>query len=214
MRTIRRMAFGLAFVVLVPSVSAAQAGRLFNDSWFWGAKGGVVTINTTAGVDAVRPSAGIEWLITRKRGALYIAADQTFFNSASSLQGTGGTQYLVGIHDLRRYTAALLAFPITLGRFRPYGGIGLSLNEIQSAAPIDSVADPVTARALDAAIRDEKDRAAFVTMAGVQAELHPFSVFGQVVYMPAKSGFLLNGRSTYMLEGGIRFNVGSAHEAP
>lgn len=214
MRTIRRMAFGLAFVVLVPSVSAAQAGRLFNDSWFWGAKAGLVSFSTASRSNAVQPLAGIEWLITRKRAALYISGDQTFFTSTSALEDITGKQYRVGIHDLRRYSAALLAFPVTLGRFRPYGGIGLSLNLIRSATALDSVPDPVTAQALQNEINAEKDRTAFIAMAGVQAQLRPFSLFGQVVYMPAKTRFLLNGRTTYLLEGGIRFNVGNAHEAP
>jgi len=32
--------------------------------------------------------------------------------------------------------------------------------------------------------------------------------------MPSAANFLLNGRSTYMLEGGIRYNVGSSIDRP
>jgi outer membrane protein W len=213
MRTLRRMAFGIAFVALLPTISAAQSGRLFKNSWFWGAKGGLMSFSTATAKNEVQPLVGIEWLITRNKGALYISGDQTFFTSTSALVGDNGQQFRLGIHDLRRYSAALLAFPVEYGRFRPYGGVGFSLNLIQSVSVRDSV-DATTAAALRNAVADVKDAASFIAMAGVQAELRPFSLFGQVTYMPAKTHFLLNGRTTYLLEGGVRFNIGPSHDGP
>src|SRR5690348_668430 len=75
MRTVRWLVSGLALMALLPTISAAQAGRLFKDSWFWGAKGGIATFSTTSGASEVSPMAGVDWLITRSRGALYVAAD-------------------------------------------------------------------------------------------------------------------------------------------
>lgn len=214
MRTVRWLVSGLALMALLPSISAAQAGRLFKDSWFWGAKGGIATFSTTSGASEVSPMAGVDWLITRSRGALYVAADQAFFRSTSTVPDNAGNQYTVGIHDLRRYTAALLAFPVTYGVLRPYGGIGFSLNLIQSLSFNDTLSDPAQANLVMSRAADQKDRAAFIAMAGVQAQFQRFSLFGQATFMPAKSNFLLNGRSTYFAEAGIRYNVGSAHEEP
>jgi hypothetical protein len=58
----------------------------------------------------------------------------------------------------------------------------------------------------------QKDRVSFITMAGIQAQYQRVSLFGQVTYMPAKADFLLNGRSTYILEAGIRYNFGASKE--
>lgn len=209
MRTVRWLASGLALMALLPSISAAQTGRLFDNSWFWGAKGGIVSFSTSAGVSKMSPLVGVEWLITRSKGALYVSGDQAFFTSTSTVPGDNGAPSVVGIHNLRRYTAAMLAFPVTYGSIRPYGGVGFSLNVIQGVSITDTTASgsAVAARAFD-----EKDRAAFIAMAGVQAQLQRLSVFGQVTYMPAKTRFLLDGRTTYFLEAGIRYNVGTSRE--
>ena len=61
-------------------------------------------------------------------------------------------------------------------------------------------------------IDQQKDRISFITMAGIQAQYQRVSIFGQVTYMPAKSAFLLNGRSTYIVEAGLRFNFSSSKE--
>jgi len=209
MRTVRWMASGLALMALLPSIGAAQSGRLFDNSWFWGAKGGIMSFSTTSGVNKVSPVVGVDWLITRSQGALYVSADQAFFTSTSTVPDNNGAPSLVGIHNMRRYTAALLAFPVAYGTMRPYGGIGFSLNVIQgvSVADTTSSGSAIAARAFD-----EKDRAAFIAMAGLQAQMQRLSVFGQVTYMPAKTGFLLNGRTTYFLEAGVRYNVGTSRE--
>lgn len=210
MRTVRWMASGLALMALLPSIGAAQSGRFFDNSWFWGAKGGIVSFSTTSGASKVSPLVGVEWLITRSKGALYVSGDQAFFTSTSTVTDDNGQPSIVGIHNLRRYTAALLAFPVAYGTLRPYGGIGLSLNVIQGVSTADTTAvgsSTVMARAFD-----EKDRAAFIAMAGLQAQLQRVSVFGQLTYMPAKTNFLLNGRTTYFIEAGIRYNVGTSRE--
>jgi hypothetical protein len=203
------MASGLALMALLPSIGAAQSGRLFDNSWFWGAKGGIVSFSTTSGVNKVSPVVGVDWLITRSQGALYVSADQAFFTSTSTVPDNNGAPSLVGIHNMRRYTAALLAFPVAYGTMRPYGGIGFSLNVIQGVSVADTTA---SGSAIAARAFDEKDRAAFIAMAGLQAQMQRLSVFGQVTYMPAKTGFLLNGRTTYFLEAGVRYNVGTSRE--
>ena len=75
-------------------------------------------------------------------------------------------------------------------------------------------AGPDQQSAVSANLTDTKDRTAFHMMGGVQAQYQRFSVFGQATYMPAQSRFLFNGRSTYFLEGGLRFNVAKSRSGP
>lgn len=213
MRTVRWLTSGLALAALVPSLGAAQSSsRLFENSWFWGAKGGVMSFSTQADGNTAAPLVGVEWLITRTHGALYISGEQAFFKATSSVQDRYGQEYRVAMRDMRRYTAAALAFPWTWGTVRPYGGVGFSLNNIQRTSLVDMPATDTSVMDVAAQIDHQKDRISFITMAGIQGQYQRVSLFGQVTYMPAKADFLLNGRSTYILEAGIRYNFGSSKE--
>ncbi len=214
MRTVRWLTSGLALAALVPSLGAAQqsSSRLFENSWFWGAKGGVMSFETEADGNTAAPLVGVEWLITRTHGALYISGDQAFFNATSSVNDRYGQAYRVKIRDMRRYTAAALAFPWTWGTVRPYGGVGFSLNNIQRTSLIDMPATDTSIADVAVQLDHQKDRTSFITMAGIQGQYQRVSLFGQVTYMPAKADFLLNGRSTYILEAGIRYNFGASKE--
>jgi hypothetical protein len=200
----------LALVVLTPAVSSAQSSRLFENAWFWGAKAGLMNFST--GVETkTAPLVGAEWLITRNRAGLYLSAEQAFFTATGYVNdGNGGPAY-VNLKDSRRYSAALLAFPVNWGTLRPYAGVGLSLNLIQHATlasgqPIDADQEDV----INSEIHEQRDRVAFDIMGGVQAQYRRFSVFGQATYMPARANFFFSGRSTYILEAGLRYNVGSS----
>ncbi len=212
MRTVRWMSSVLALVVLTPVVSAAQSSRLFENAWFWGAKAGLMNFST--GIETkTAPLVGAEWLITRNKAGLYLSAEQAFFTATGYVGDGNGGAVNVNLKDSRRYTAALLAFPVNWGSLRPYGGVGLSLNLIQHATvasgqTIDADQQDVIA----SEIHDQRDRVAFDIMGGVQAQYRRFSVFGQATYMPARANFFFSGRSTYILEAGIRYNVGSAIE--
>src|SRR6476620_2674063 len=84
MRSIRTLTAGLACAALWPAVAAAQgtpkAVRSFTDSWYWGAKGGVSMFGSAA-EDVSAPTFGGEWLITRTRVAMYVSAEQSFFDT-------------------------------------------------------------------------------------------------------------------------------------
>jgi hypothetical protein len=211
MRTVRWMSSVLALVALTPVVSAAQSNRLFTNAWFWGAKFGLMSFSTGNNNSTTAPLVGAEWLITRSRAGLYLSAEQAFFNTTGYVVDGNGQQYNVALKDSRRYTAALLAFPVNWGTLRPYAGVGMSLNLIQHAT-VDQgqFTDPDQEDVVATAVHDERDRAAFIMMAGLQAQYHRFSVFGQGTYMPARANFFFSGRSTYIIEAGIRYNVGSS----
>ena len=215
MRTVRWLTSGLALAALVPTLGVAQqssSSRLFENSWFWGAKGGVMSFSTQADGNTAAPLVGIEWLITRTHGALYISGEQAFFKATSSVSDRYGQQYRVAMRDMRRYTAAALAFPWTWGTVRPYGGVGFSLNNIQRTSLLDMPATDTSIMDVGAQLNRQKDRVSFITMVGIQGQYQRVSLFGQATYMPAKADFLLNGRSTYIIEAGIRYNFGSSKE--
>ena len=67
---------GVFTVALIPATLSAQRVRDFEDSWFWGVKGGVSTFSPTYGDSETAPTFGAEWLITRTHGALYIAGNE------------------------------------------------------------------------------------------------------------------------------------------
>jgi hypothetical protein len=213
MRSIRRLIPGLVLLALAPSVGAAQEGRLFNNSWFFGAHVGNMTYWTRTTSHGQAPFIGGETLITRKRGGLYISMDQAYFDATTMMDDASQTSVyrIVDIKDNRRVTAAAMIFPKSFGFLRPYGGIGFALNFIQSAKPRGAYNPNVDAQlAID--LNDQKTRSAPVFIAGAQLQLLRFSVYGQGTYMPAQADFLLNNNETYFIEAGIRYNIGSSIE--
>ncbi len=206
MRTFRWLAAACA-VAMLPAASAAQSVRGFADSWFWGAKAGIASFSTTQVDNATAPLVGGEWLITRSRFGLYLAGDYSFFEEASTVPDALGGQHLVEIKNLRRFTAAGLFFPKAYSSVRPYGGLGLAINWIGEANSMGSVSN-----AMEDEISERRDRASFVFMLGVQGQLGRVAPFGQITMQLSQTGFLLNERAVYFLEGGVRINAGSARE--
>jgi hypothetical protein len=204
MRTIRRAAFALALSAVVPMTVEAQAGRTFDDAWFWGAKAGVLSFSTTRIENGFAPNVGAEWLITRSRGGLYISLDRAFFSEESNLGGDLGGQ-VVSVKDLTRLGFSLLAFPKNYNGLRPYFGAGLALSFVQNAEAIGGVGD-------QSQIDEESSRASFQLLGGVQKQMSSMSLFGQIVMIPFENGFLLNGRAGFSIEAGLRWNMGSAIE--
>jgi len=48
---------------------------------------------------------------------------------------------------------------------------------------------------------------------GVHAQLKRMAIFGNFIWMPTPSNFVLSGRSAYFLQGGVRFNLGPSDES-
>jgi hypothetical protein len=203
MRLIRASALVLALVALLPAAAQAQADRPFTDSWFWGVKAGALSFSTTRIENGFAPLAGVEWLITRNRSALYVSVDRSFFSEQSTIP----TGSVVDVKDLTRLGFALLAFPGQPKPLRPYVGVGLTLSFIQDAELNGS--GGVGAEGM---IDDQASSATFQVIGGLQKQLSSMSIFGQVVALPYSTDFLLNGRAAFSLEVGARWNVGHAIE--
>jgi opacity protein-like surface antigen len=215
MRTIRSVLTGLALLSLLPAAAMAQDGRPFENSWFWGVKGGAMTVRT--GLEStMAPVVGVDWFITRTRAGLYIAVEQGFFDDVRGVvmdptTDTGLRE--VELKNFRRASFSLLAFPADWGMVRPYAGIGHSLHLVQRATPLGGFASEQGAMDVLVRIEDRRSRTSWVFMGGVQAAFGNAALFGQATAMPTGGRFLLSGDDNlFLLEAGLRFNVGSAIE--
>lgn len=218
MRTIRTLTAGLVCAAFLPAVAAAQSvpqnARSFTDSWYWGAKGGV-SLYGAANEDISAPSVGGEWLITRTRVAMYVSVEQSFFDTQGGVFDTtssGGVR-LVDIKDARRYNLQLFAFPKQFGAFRPYFGLGFALIQLRDAVPEGSFTSVGSMDSVMTAVDDASSRTSVVLTLGGQVDFSRFALFAQASSMPTRDRFLLNGKAnTYLLEGGLRYNLASAIE--
>jgi hypothetical protein len=214
MRTVRWLSLGLALAMVLPAAALAQEGRLFKNAWFWGAKTGVTSFSTDRVKNAVAPSLGVEWLITRSRGGLYASYDHAFFEEETVVYTQAYGPHTMQMQNMRRVTLAGLAFPFAIGTIRPYGGVGIAMNFIQEIAAVDPFTSADQETVVVRRAFDVKDRAAFIAIAGVQLQYFRFSAFGQASIMPAQARFMMNSRPVYHLEGGIRWNVGTSIDRP
>ncbi|MEO6446414.1 MAG: hypothetical protein ABIZ91_06960 [Gemmatimonadaceae bacterium] len=225
MRIVRTFGLVLFAAVALPSVGRAQAmshaapkaARNFDDSWFWGVKGGstMFTTGDNGSAKVSAPTVGAEWLITRTRVALNLSIEQAFFDrNAVVFDNTApGSARSVSISDLRRYNASLFVFPVRYGSLRPYAGLGLALNVIQSAEPQGTYSSSQAQQNVFNTVNEQSSRTSPVFTVGAQAEVYRASVFAQVATMPTRNNFLINGAAnTFMLEAGVRFNLLSAIE--
>lgn len=235
MRLNRGLLPGLASLALLPAIAQAQPGSNFNNSWFWGVNGGMLTYWTTNVAHAQAPSVGVEWMITKKHVALYIGFDQTFFKSTnvqfenvglqfadSTLNQTtasnrGFTGYAT-IHNSRHIDLALLGFPGS-GPIRPYAGVGLGVNFVQNAV-LNQGAFPGT----DGVTSDNPtywypgyygnqylDQSAYwvspLIMAGLQVQVSRISVFGQAKVYTTDGRHLFSDGAFFNIQAGVRYNV-------
>lgn len=221
MRIVRFFRLTVAAAALTPLLAAAQAPakapRSFDDSWFWGVRGGSTMFTTGAAADAKvsAPTVGAEWMITRSRVALYAAVEQAFFdNTAGVFDATAaGSVRAVSISDLRSYNVGLYFFPLRYGNLRPYAGMGLAINVIQSAEPLGTYTSQATQQAIFDAVNEQSSRVSAAFTAGAQYQVGRASLFGQVATMPTRRNFLINGAAnTFVVQGGVRFNLLGAIE--
>ena len=213
MRMLRRFTMAAPAALLALATAAApvraQTTRPFADSWFWGAKTGTMTFWTPTVNHAVAPMIGGETMITKSRAALYLSADQAFFDETSTY-GTIDDAGVVSsadiqIKDMRRYTAALLAFPTQFHGLSTYGGVGFTLNIIRRATLINGALP-------SAALENVQSTTAPLFMIGAQGQYRRVALFGQGSWIPTQQLFLINKRSTFFVEAGVRYNVGSSRE--
>jgi hypothetical protein len=216
MRAIRGLAVA-ALVALDVGVAAAQSTRHFKDSWFWGVKGGAMLYQVQSDPDALSAMGGVDWLITRTKGGLYVSFDHLFFNDAAvfvndSISPLDTVPRMVVLNGMRRFTIAGMFFPLQSYRMHPYFGMGATLSHIARAEPVGTFRNATQQNLVLGTIQALRSTATPIVMIGTQVKLTPVSAFVQLTASPAHSQFFLftgnNWRSS--LEVGVRYNAGSS----
>jgi hypothetical protein len=213
------LAAGSLIPVTVRAQSAGQvagtdARKGLQDSWYWGAKGGAVRFGTVTEGRVTAPLAGGEWLVTHRRGALLVGAEQSFYDKTSAVYDAQAENLTreVAIRDARRYSVAALAFPVRFGILRPYGGVGVALEVIRSAQPQGDFEDMAQVATVAAQIDRGQSRAAVFAIGGAQAQLGRTALFVQALAEGAQASSLWNHGGTAQVEFGVRFNLAPSFE--
>ena len=209
-----RISSAVTATILFAAASAgAQNAGAFRDSWFWGAKAGINTFSTGPNGTASAPTWGLDWLITRDRGGLYVSADEAFFNrtvTSADATSANGTRD-VRISNLKRISFALMAFPNKIGVFNPYGGAGAAISLLgRATAGADSLGGAPGQPFLDATEK-ARSRASLLVMAGVQTQSPRLAFFVQETILPGGKDFLVRNAMSF-LEVGVRHSFGSPSE--
>lgn len=203
----------LAVCALAATPASAQTRGNFENSWFWGAKGGIATLSTTGSGSASVPTWGLDWLITRKRGGLYVSADEAFFSrslTAADASAAGGTRQ-IRISNMRRVDFAGAVFPGSLGPVRPYAGIGAAVSLIGSAVAQPDSLGGVPDRQFKDRTEKRRSRASLLVMAGAQFQAKRVAFFVQESVLPSGGDFLINSAMSFF-EVGLRYNFGNSIE--
>jgi hypothetical protein len=195
--------------------SSAAARRGFADSWFWGVKGGAARFGTiTEESKKIAPLAGFDWLITRRRAALLLSGEQTFFEHTSAVAEPGdpGMGRVVDLKNARRYSASLLAVPGMLGRVRPYAGLGLAIDVMHDVTPRGDFASMSQRSAVQDEIDEGSSKASLLLVAGGQVQFGRSALFLQGNGTPAQTRSLWNRGGAMQLEFGFRYNLAPAQD--
>ena len=217
MRSIRALTVAAVVMAALPTIAHAQGGRGFKDSWFWGLKGGGYSLADSGQNYVQAPTVGVEWLITRTHGGLFVSGAQTFFSQHAftlrdPLAPIDSGLRPIAIKNMRRVDVALMGFPGDHIRFHPYVGAGMSMTQIASASPDGPFSTEEQINYAAAVIQEERVGFTPFFIAGGQYRFRPLSVFGQLTASPAQKNFLAyNGKSfNFGYELGIRYNVGTS----
>lgn len=202
----------LGITALLATSVQAQESRPFQNSWFWGAKVGTLSLATSETGRTWAPSIGAEWLITRSSGGLWAFADHTSFDVRTSVEdgSASGGRREVDVRNLRRFGFAAVVSPRAFGLLRPYAGLGMSINVVGRAAAVADTAGNPPGGAVLSEIEDQRSRAAVLGLVGAQAQFSRAALFTQLNVTPASTRFLLNDGPMVGWEVGLRFNFGSS----
>jgi hypothetical protein len=221
MKPLTRLALSTLLLSVAVRPAAAQSSNDHSYRWYWGAQAGGLLYQTNAQGYFFDPVIGGHWLITAKRSALYLGAEEAIF--LSDARATIADQNSpTGLRDatfsrVRRLFMGVLAFPLQQ-RIEPFAGGGFAIMTITDAvvdcsgttpnSQCASVNDQFAAQSL---VDDAGSKAAAWLMGGIQINVGKLAVYGQYMLTSAASGFLIAG-STHSIQGGIRYSLGSSKE--
>jgi hypothetical protein len=210
MQKLRAVAVALVATIVVSSSASAQM-RNFDNSWFWGFKSGINTFSVPGHGNTSTVDLGIDWLITRTRGGLYVSANQSIFErdleflDPTSLTG----QRTIRVNDMRRISLAGVAFPKHFGAITPYAGLGFTIAVLGDARVFVDSANTFPNNSFLDEVEKERSRSAVMGLAGVQIQTKRAAIFAQETMLPSNTSFLFSSVLSFF-EFGVRYNFGSS----
>ena len=218
MKAIRSLAVAGALLAFASAASMAQSARPFQNSWYWGLKGGSTFTSSSSNSSVVAGMAGVDWLITRNRGGIYASFDQSFLSQYATLADSVAptdTPSKVNIKDLRRLTIALMGYPGDWERFHPYVGLGVMYNQVGQVKHMGTFGSSDQANAYTQIVGAYKSVFTPALIGGAQWDVRNVALFAQAMAWQANQQFFLSSPShgaNASIEIGVRYNFGSSIE--
>jgi len=185
--------------------------RNFDNSWFWGFKSGINSFSVPGHGNTSTVDLGLDWLITRTKGGLYVSANQSVFErNLEFLDPTSRTgQRTIRVNDLRRISLAGVAFPKHFGAITPYAGLGFTIAVLGDARVFVDSANTFPNNSFLDEVENERSRGAVMGLAGVQIQTKRAAIFAQETMLPSNRTFLFSSVLSFF-EFGVRYNFGSS----
>jgi hypothetical protein len=211
MQKLRAVTVALVATFVVSASASAQVRRNFDNSWFWGFKSGVNTFSTNRDGNTSTVDLGIDWLITRTKGGLYVSGNQSVFERDVDVfdQASNTGTRRVRVNDLRRITFAGLAFPKHFGGITPYAGVGYTIAVLGDARIFLDSTNTFPNNAFIDRVESLRSRSSVLGMAGIQIQTRRAVIFAQETLLPSTPNFLFTSVLSFF-EFGVRYNFGSA----
>ncbi|HZD85774.1 MAG TPA: hypothetical protein VE052_07660 [Gemmatimonadaceae bacterium] len=211
MQKLRAVAVAVVATIVVSASAHAQEMKNFDNSWFWGFKSGVNSFAVPGHGNTSTVDLGVDWVITRTRGGLYVSANQSVFErDLEFLDPTSNTgQRTIRVNDMRRITVAGLAFPKHFGGITPYAGLGFMIAVLGDARIFVDSANTFPTNSFLDEVERERSRSTAMVMGGVQIQTKRAAIFGQETLIPSNNSFLFRSVLNFF-EFGIRINFGSS----
>jgi len=211
MQKLRAVAVAVVATIVVSASANAQEMKNFDNSWFWGFKSGINSFAVPGHGNTSTVDLGVDWVITRTRGGLYVSANQSVFErDLEFLDPTSNTgQRTIRVNDMRRITVAGLAFPKHFGGITPYAGLGFMIAVLGDARVFVDSANTFPTNSFLDEVERERSRSTAMVMAGVQIQTKRAAVFGQETVIPSNNSFLFRSVLNFF-EFGIRINFGTS----
>jgi hypothetical protein len=211
MQKLRAVAVAMVATLVVSASASAQEMRNFDNSWFWGFKSGINTFSALGHGNTSTVDLGVDWLITRTRGGLYVSANQSIFKrDADVFDPASSTNFRkVQVSDLRRISFAALAFPKHFGGITPYAGVGYTIAVLGDVKVYVDSTNTFPNNAFFDKVEAARSRGAVFGMGGVQIQTKRAAIFAQETMLPSNGQFLFPSVLSFF-EFGVRYNFGSS----
>jgi len=211
MQKLRAVAVAIVATIVVSASANAQERRNFDNSWFWGFKSGINTFTVPGHGNTSTVDLGIDWLITRTKGGLYVSGNQSIFQRDEQVadQASRTGERTVRVHDLRRVSFAAVVFPKHFGGITPYGGLGYTIAVLGDAQVFVDSANTFPNNAFLDNVESMRSRSAVMGMGGIQIQTKRAAIFAQETLLPSNTNFLYSSVLSFF-EFGVRWNFGSS----